>query len=478
MKEPGDIHSTMSLRLPLLLAVCLAILCLRSAAQEDAPKPQSPSDSPAQSQTADTDPLTIFSHSDSTRWYLGGQLNTIFQMHPGFSAQYSGPNSLRDTAEAADSRVLTLYTGYQLTGTTEMLLDLESAGGRGISNALGLAGFTNLDVVRNPSLGSTPYLARVMVRQIIPLSQDKVEAERDPLHLATQVPARRLEFRVGKFSAVDFFDLNGVGSDSHLQFMNWTVDNNGAYDYAADTRGYTWGALVEYYDPKFTVRFLEATMPKIANGLRFETDWRKGRAENLEFEFHPKVAGRDTIVRLLSYANHANMGDYAESIAEFREGLTPVPDITATRRQGRVKFGFGINTEQNLTRDIRWFVRGGWNNGQTESFVYTEVDDTAEIGGDVSGRKWKRKHDQVGAAFVCNGISHVHQQYLALGGLGFLLGDGALTYGRETIFEIYYNAHFWRGVFGAIDLQHINNPGYNQARGPVWVPALRMHMDF
>ncbi len=468
----------MSLRLSLLLAICLAIPCLRSAAQEGAANPQASSAEEAQSQAEDADPLTMFPHSDQTRWYLGGQLNSIFQMHPAFSAQYSGANSLRDTAEAADSRVFTLYSGYQLSGTTEMLLDLESAGGRGISNALGLAGFTNLDVVRNPQLGSMPYLARVMLRQTIPLSHDKVEAERDSLHLATQVPARRIEFRAGKFGAVDFFDLNSVGSDSHLQFMNWTVDNNGAYDYAADTRGYTWGTMVEYFDRGFAVRFLEATMPKIANGLRFETDWRKARAENLEVEFHPKVAGRTTIVRLLSYANHANMGDYAESIGEYRDGLTAVPDITATRRQGRVKFGFGVNAEQNLTHDIRWFVRGGWNNGQTESFVYTEVDNTVEIGGADSGGRWRRKNDQVGIALVSNGISQEHRQYLALGGVGFLLGDGALTYGRETIVETYYNSHLWRGIFGAIDLQHINNPGYNQARGPIWVPGVRLHVDF
>jgi len=461
----------------LQIVLCPLLLSALGLAQ-DRPAAPPQTDPPAEAPSAAAEPLTMFPHPDDTRWYLGGQMNTVLQMHPGFSAAYSGPNSLRDTAEAADSRVFTLYTGYQLTATTEVFLDAESTGGRGISNGLGLAGYTNLDVVRNPYLGAAPYLARAMIRQIIPLSKDTVEADRDPLDLATKVAARRLEFRVGKFSAVDFFDQNDAGSDSHLQFLNWTLDNNGAYDYAADTRGYTWGIMAEYDNHDWTLRFLEAAMPKIANGLRFETDLLQAHADNLEFEYRHKLAGRQTTLRLLSYANHAAMGDYAESIGEYERGLTPAPEITATRRQGRVKFGFGVNAQQELTRDVRCFLRGGWNNGTTESFAYTEVDDTIEAGGDVSGRLWKRHNDRVGAAFVSNGISSEHREYLALGGLGFLLGDGSLTYGRENIFESYYTAHFWRGVFGAMDVQHINHPGYNQDRGPVWVPAIRLHMDF
>jgi hypothetical protein len=424
------------------------------------------------------DPVSVFHHSDRSRWYISGQLNTIFQTHPEFPARYSGPNSLRSTSEAADSQVLTLYTGYQLTGTTEVFFDLESAGGRGISNALGLAGFTNLDVVRNPSLGATPYMARLLMRQIIPLSHDKVEQQRDFLHLATEVPVRRFEFRAGRFSTVDFLDQNAVGSDSHLQFMNWTIDNNGGFDYAADTRGYTWGAMVEYYDRGWTVRFLEALMPKEANGLTLDWNLRRARAENMEVELRPRLIAHKTTVRLLSYVNHANMGDYREAVSLFRQGITSVPDVIATRRQGRVKYGFGANLEQELPSGFRAFARFGWNEGRHESYAYTEVNQSVVFGADRSGERWRRPHDRAGAAFVSNAISHDHQEYLALGGIGFLLGDGALNYRREQIFEAYYTAHLWRGVFGSLDLQHIGNPGYNRDRGPVWVPAMRLHVDF
>jgi hypothetical protein len=400
-------------------------------------------------------------------------------MHPAFPAQYSGPNSLRNAAENATSNVATLYAGYALLSKTELFLDIESAGGGGLSDALGLAGFVNVDVVRNPELGAKPYLARILIRQIIPLSSELTESDRGPLGLATRVPVRRLELRAGKFSLPDFFDINPVGSDSHYQFINWTVVNNGAYDYAADTHGYNYGVLAEYDDRHWAFRFTEALMPKVANGLDLVWNLRKARGENFELEWHPSLAGRrNTSVRLLSFLNHANMGLYRQAISQLVNGLTPRPEITAHTFRTTTKYGFGVNLEQQFSRDLRAFARWGWNEGQHESFAYTEVDETVAAGGDFRGQSWKRKLDKIGAAFVSNGISSLHQRYLALGGQGFLLGDGALSYGREDIVETYYDTHVWKGLFAAVDVQHINNPGYNRARGPLWVPGIRFHLEF
>jgi len=422
---------------------------------------------------------TIFDQSTTSRIWISGQVNVILQWHPSFSARYSGPNSLKAEAENATSRLLTLYTGAQLTKTTEVLCDVESAGGRGISDALGLAGFTNLDVVRNPTLGSKPYLARLMIRQIISLSNESVDAERGPLALATTLPARRLEVRVGKLSTVDFFDANSVGSDSHLQFMNWTVDNNGAYDYAADTRGYTFGGMVEYESPRYAMRFGEMLMPKVANGLKLDWNLRRARAENIEFELHRGLlGGRKGEIRLLSYVNHANMGSYREAINAFLSRQEDAPDIERSRKQGRVKYGFGVGLEQELSSHLTVFTRWGWNEGSHESFAYTEANNSVAAGVGVKGAYWRRKNDKIGEAFVSNGISGDHRHYLALGGLGFVLGDGALNYGRERIFETYYTLHLWRGVFTSFDVQHITNPGYNRDRGPVLAPGLRLHVDF
>lgn len=424
----------------------------------------------------------MFPHSDSSRFWISGQANIILQWHPSFPAKYSGPNSLSAGAQSATSHVLTLYTGYEITGTTEVFADFEDSTGSGIGNALGLAGFTNLDVVRTAAgvpLSHAPYLARLLLRQIIPLSSERVAAERSWLGLSTSLPKRRIELWVGKFTMPDFLDTNGPGSDSHLQFLNWTVDDNGAYDYAANTRGYTDGAMVEYDDGRWTTRFVEALMPKTANGVHLDADLARARSENFEATYHGGfLRHRDGAIRVLMYLNHADMGNYREAIDEFLAGEDAAPDIVATRRQGRHKYGGGLNFEQNLTERVRVFGRWGWSDGHNESFAYTEVDGALDFGGDYRGDAWRRKNDRVGAAFSVNSISGDHRRYLALGGSGFLLGDGALNYGREIIEESYYTAHLWRGVFTSFDLQHINNPGYNRDRGPVVAPAVRLHVDF
>jgi high affinity Mn2+ porin len=429
-------------------------------------------------ETSHDEIVTIFPHSQSARWWISGQSNVVFQAHPDFHAAYSGPNSLHSNGEHATSNVETLFLGYQLGRGAEALLDVESTGGRGLSDALGLAGFTNLDVVRNPELGQAPYIARVQFHQTLRLSANDVQVDRGPLALATHAPARRLELRFGKLSTVDFFDVNAVGSDSHLQFLNWTVDANGAYDYAADTRGYTYGFLAEYQSVAWAFRFGEMLMPKVANGLDLDWNLRRARAENYELELRPTLLRNyKSVVRLLAYENHANMGDYRDAVTRFQAGIDPRPIVENTRRQGTVKYGFGFNAEQCLPRDLRAFLRLGWNEGRHESFAYTEVNSTLALGADLQGARWHRKLDKLGISTVTNGISADHQQYLKLGGRGFLLGDGTLRYGRENIFEAYYALHAWRGVFLSVDVQRIWNPGYNRDRGPVIVPGMRLHIE-
>jgi len=469
-----------------LAAWALAQTC--TYAQDSVRQPVSQSSSasspaPAATESAanpsDPDPTTLFPHSETSRFWVSGQANIILQWHASFPAAFSGTNSLRSHAENATSKLYTLYTGVELTRTTEVLVDFESAGGHGLSEALGVGGFTNLDVVRNPNLSQVPYLARFIVRQVIPLSSERITAERGPFGLLRSLPARRLELRAGKFSLVDFFDANSGGSDSHLQFLNWTTDNNGVYDYAANTRGYTDGLVIEYDDHAWSVRFAEALMPKVANGIHLDADITRARAENLEAEWRRDfLPGRAGVVRVLGFLNHADMGNYRLAINNFLAGQGMQPDITAVHRQGRHKYGFGLNFEQELTPQIGAFGRLGWSDGRNESFAYTEVDRALELGSYVKGAWWRRRNDRAGAVFALNAISGDHARYLQLGGLGFLLGDSGLVYGREKIFEGYYTAHAWRGVFVSFDLQHINNPGYNRARGPVWVPGLRLHVDF
>jgi len=439
------------------------------------PEPSAPVD-----QVPDADPIPVmFPHPESDRWSFSGQANIISQWHPAFDSPYQGRNSLSPQAQDATSHVFILYTGLRLTNNAELLCDVQETGGHGIGEALGIAGFTNLDVVRNPRLGKAPYIARLAWHQIIPLSSEDAPSIRTPHSLFSRLPVRRLEIRFGKFGLADFFDLNSYGTDSNFQFMNWTVDNNGAYDYAADTRGFTFAAMFEYHDRHWAARFAEGLMPKVANGIHLDADLARAHSENTEFEIHRAVFFKqEGILRLLAYVNHANMGRYRDAIDNFRAGLTPVPEITAHPLQTTFKYGFGANFEQPFNDWLGIFSRWGWNEGRHESYAYTEVDETALLGLGASGTRWNRRFDRAGVAFVSNGISRDHQQYLALGGLGFLLGDGRLNYGRENIVETYYTLHAWRGVYPSFGLQYIDNPGYNRDRGPVLVPTLRLHLEF
>jgi hypothetical protein len=436
--------------------------------------------------------VTMFPHSDDIPWYIAGQSNIIFQAHPGFHSPYSGRNSLLGGGEYKTSLLGTLYLAYQLNRlpykpetehtdrySTDFILDLESAGGRGLSEALGLAGFTNLDVVRNPNLGSTPYIAHAEVHQTIGFTHELTDADRGPLGLSNKVPVRRLELRVGKMSLPDVFDLNGVLSDSHLQFTNWTIDNNGAWDYAADTRGYTYATTLEYQDRDWALRYGIALMPTVANGINLDWALRRAKGQNYEFELRRGLLpAHNGVQRILAYRNDAHMGDYREAVNVYLAGVTSTPIITDYEHFGAVKYGFGYNFEEQETEHLRIAGRFGWNEGQHESFAYTEVDQTVLVGADYDGTQWGRPSDKFGISVVSNAIKKDHQKYLAYGGLGFLLGDGHLNYGRENTEEAYYNLHTWRGMYFALGLSLIDDPGYNRNRGPVWVPSVRSHVDF
>lgn len=445
-------------------------------------------DAPPAAQDASTptdgDPvLTMSPHREGSRYWLSGQANIIFQGRLPFHSPYQGPNSFRNSAEYKTSMVGTLYTAMRPTMSvrynTDLIFDLEAVEGRGLSEALGLAGFTNLDVVRNPYLGKAPYVARYQIHQVVGLTSQTASQDPNFYALATSVPVRRVEFRFGKLTLPDFFDFNDIGSDSHLQFLNWTVDNNGAWDYAADTRGYTVGGMTEYDDKSWTVRYGIFAMPIVANGIDMDWAFSRAHGQNGEFELRRGVIpARKGTQRILFYANRAHMGTYREAVDAYLAGIDKTPTITLHEHFGALKYGFGYNTQQELTENLRAFGRFGWNEGQHESFAYTEVDQTVEAGGDYAFSRWHRPNDKLGLVFVSNAIKHDHQNYLRLGGLGFLLGDGQLNYGRENIIESYYTWHAWRGMFYSADVQHIEDPGYNRDRGPAWVGSIRAHVDF
>lgn len=431
--------------------------------------------------------LTIFtpllcagqSNSKDDSVQITGQATFTLQGVTAFRSPYQGQNSLVSIPQARLSHTYTLFIGKLICPRVEGFIDPEMARGGGIGDALGLAGFTNGDVIRNPTLGQDPYLGRYFLRWTVPTARGEESVEKGDNQFAGKRPLHRVVVTAGKFGTNDIFDSNGYANSTRTQFLNWALINNPAYDYAADTRGYTQGVAIEWINPAYAVRFGSFLMPTVANGTDLDYHLDNSRGDQLELTIHAVLMRHhdQATVRLLGYRNLARMGSYAESLAAVRGS---VPDIMATRQPGRVKYGFGLNFEQPLGQEgeTGLFGRLGWSDGKTESFAYTEADDHVSIGLQVSGQKWKRKGDLVGVAMSSTGLSASHRDYLSAGGAGFILGDGKLNYGRETLLETYYLHALSKTSSLTFGSQLISNPGYNKDRGPVPTFTLRFHTQF
>jgi high affinity Mn2+ porin len=409
-------------------------------------------------------------------WNLYAQSTSIAQHHPGFYSPYEGPLSLVGHPESEASLTSTLFFGWQVFRNTQLYFDPEMAGGRGFSGTDGVANSPNGEMPRIQTATPKPYLARLYVTQDFGFGSEREEFDSDENQLAHSRPMTRYSITVGRFTVTDFFDNNRYTHDPRKQFMGWAIMYNGAWDYAADTRGYTWGWVHELHTRTWSLRYASAAMPLVANGERFDRRLFRDRSDMFEGElrFHPR--GHDGAVRVLNYENRANAGTYADAILLAKHtGATP--DVTATRRVGTLKYGFGVSADQEIVKDVGIFGRLGWNDGKTESFAFTAIDRLATLGTSVGGARWKRPNDTVATEVTISGISAVHAQYLAMGGLDFLIGDGKLRYGPETIWESYYSARILPWLFASVDAQHIANPAYNRDRGPVWVGTLRLHVE-
>jgi hypothetical protein len=430
-----------------------------------------------QSDDQDT-PAFYMDHLIRDRFWISGQSNFIFQAHTPFHSPYSGPNSFHGFGETSISRTLTLYTGLRILRFTELIANLDEAAGSGLSDTSGLAAYVNADAV-SPQVSHAVYLSRAFVHHTVALTPDRIDEEANPFYLQPSIPRRRLEFTFGRMNLLDFFDVNEVGSDSHLQFTNVAIGNNGIYEYPGDEHGFTLAGMATYQGPRFGFRFAEALLPKISSGAGLDYNALHVHSDNFEFDYATYTpVGHAMHVRALTFVNHADLGNYHEANQAYLSGAAKIPDITAHRHPGTVKPGFGLNLEQELPANFRTYLRAGWNDGSYESFAFCEMNNTVSFGVDLSGDAWHRKDDRVGSAYVNSGLSSEHREYLALGGLGFELGDGALRYGRESVSETYYTAHLIGGLYAAAQLSFVNNPGFNRDRGPIIVPGLRTHLDF
>jgi len=405
------------------------------------------------------------------------QLTVIQQAHAPFRAPYSGRNSLQPTAENVLSITSTLFLGTRLWKGGEIYFDPELAGGGGVSGTEGVAGFPNGEVYRVDNPAPKVFIARLFFRHTVALGEGTEYAASGQNRVAGDVPVPRLTITAGKFSLTDIFDDNRYSHDARTQFLNWALWSGAAWDYAADTRGYDWGVAAELHRPDVDVRCAAVMVPTYANGPYF--DHNIGRAYSLNAEVVPRytIGAMEGRVHVIGFLNHAFMGSYRQALALAAAGGT-APDIDATNAYSS-KYGFVLSLEQSLGGDLGLFSRLSWNDGRTETWTFTEIDRSFQAGVSLGGAAWGRSADNAGIAWVVNALSDDHRDYLAAGGYGFIIGDGALRYGPEHIVEDFYAVQVLPWFTVTLDDQLIVNPAYNRDRGPlVHLVALRGHAEW
>ncbi|HYT91109.1 MAG TPA: carbohydrate porin [Gemmataceae bacterium] len=407
-------------------------------------------------------------------WYSAHfQTTVVTQIHNRFNSPYLGPNSLQPGEGDATSLTSTLFLDLRLWEGGELIFNPELAGGRGFSGSSGIAGFPNGEITRAGTPTPTPYFARFYLRETWGLG-DEMETVKDGANeIAGQRPVHRLTLNVGKFAATDFADDNDYSHDPRKQFLPWSLIYNGAWDYPANVRGYTYGIALDYNTKWWTLTYAVLAEPSFANGAPLDPHILKANGHVLEWERRWKINEHPGSLRLMAFLNHAHMGNYREALALMPQG----PDVTATRAY-RLKYGFGLSWDQEVTKDLGVFARLGWADGRTEAWAFTAMDELAELGLALKGRCWCRPNDMVGVAVACGGLASPHRDYLAAGGLDFIIGDGKLRYGPEEIFETYYNYEVRKGINVTLDTQAVNHPAYNRDRGPVWIGSIRVHFEY
>jgi high affinity Mn2+ porin len=409
------------------------------------------------------------------RFNLHFQQTIITQYKPAFSAPYSGLNSLSTNAEIQSSITSTLYGGARLWKGAEAYFNPEISGGAGLSKTLGVAGFPNGETFRVGGSEPKIYIARLYFKQNFEWGTEKDTLTDDVNQLAGLRSKRYFSITIGKFGMADFFDGNNFSHDPRSQFMNWALMDNAAWDYPANTRGYVLGATAELGQPNWTLRFAFTMVTTQANESVWDQKIDKANTETIEYERRYTLSGQKGTLRLLAFTNNGKFGNYKLAIAQN----PATPNVDSTQAYGRHKYGFAVNADQYLTKDFGVFAKASYNDGHTQTWFFTEIDRSVTFGAVLKGTSWKRADDELGLAFIGNGLSADHKNYLAAGGYGFLIGDGRLNYAPELIAELYYKVNAFQKKFWlSPDYQFILHPAYNADRGPVNVFGIRAHVEF
>jgi hypothetical protein len=419
----------------------------------------------------------------SGNWSTHFQISVVDQWHGAYHFPYAGPSSLDSNKEHALSVTSTLFLGRRLWKNAAIYFNPEMTGGSGLSLTHGAAGFPNGEIYRVGNPAPTPFVARLYLQQSFAVGNSTDETVEDDVNqVKGTTPSSRITINLGKFCLADFFDDNAYNHDARSQFLNWSLMQQGAWDFPADTRGYTSGFEVEFVKPTWALRYAFVQVPEMANGLAMDWNLLRYNGQTAEFEKRFSISKRPGAVRLTAFMNTTRAPYYSDAVEMLKRGdssLVPVlngselgPDVPT------IKYGFALNAEQDLGHDIGAFLRLGWNDGHTASWAFTDIDHSLQFGVNAKGSLWKRSLDNFGLAFAINGISQSHQEYFKSGGWSFIIGDGYLTYGPEQILEVYYRASLIHFLSLGLDYQLILNPGYNRDRkGPISIPSIRVHVE-
>jgi high affinity Mn2+ porin len=425
---------------------------------------------------------------ETDRINFHGQTTFVEQAYPAFRSPYSGAQSLPGGGQGRETTDVTLYAGVRLWQGAEAWIDPEIDQGRGLANTHGVAGFPSAEAYKQGFDYPYARVQRYFVRQTIDLGGETQKVDADINQFAGSQTANRLVLTVGKFAVVDMFDTNKYANNAKSDFLNWSVVNAGSFDYAGDAWGYTYGAAAEWYQGRFTLRGgvfdMSATPAEAADGAAgYGLDPTFSQLQYVgEIEERHELWGQPGKVKITGFVTYGRMGDFQDAIALSQPGQPfagDPSDAIASVRVYRYRPGVSLNLEQQVSENWGVFARAGWADGNVEPWDFTDIDRTVEAGVSINGKQWGRPDDTIGIAGVINGLAPVHQAYFAAGGMGVLIGDGALpNYGLEQIIEAYYSYAISASTKVSFDYQFIANPAYNTDRGPVNVFAGRFHTQF
>jgi len=418
-------------------------------------------------------PKSSLIDTESDRWEIHGQSTYLPQGYPSFPALYSGTNSLSPSTQAKATWSNSLFLNARLWDGGEVYYNPELLQGFGLNDTVGAAGFPNGEAQKS----NFPYphynTSRLFVRQTFGFGGEQEELASGQLQLAQKVDISRLTVQAGKFAVIDVFDGNAFAKDTRKDFMNWSLWAPGAFDYSADKVGLTYGVTAELNQKQWALRGGYFLMVAESNSNHFDTRVGERGQYAIELETRFSLLGQPGKLRTMGWVDSANMGSFRETLDNPALNL----DIAQTRR-GRLKVGYVVNLEQAITEDIGLFGRWSWNDGKTETLAFTDINSSLAGGLSIKGTKWGRPDDVVGIGGAVNAISQDYRDFLAAGGLGVLIGDGALNYRKERILEAYYAYSVNKNVTLTADYQLITNPAYNADRGPVSIFSGRLHAEF